>query len=51
MWQRDSLAGTLSIENIATVSAMMLAIHETEGCSASHTNIGVNPLRGLSKSG
>lgn len=47
VWQRNRLARTLSIENIPAISAMMLAVHETEGSPASHTNVGVNPLRGL----
>jgi len=38
------LARTGSTEDVSTVTAMMLAIGEGEGCSAAHAHVGVDPF-------
>ena len=42
------LARTGSTEDVSTVTAMMLAIGEGEGCSAAHAHVGVDPFWRLS---
>jgi hypothetical protein len=43
--QRDGLARTLLIEDVAAISAVVLAIGEGEGSPASHADVAVSPLR------
>ena len=44
MWERKGLAGTLGIENIATVPAVVLAVHEAKCRPASHADVRVDPF-------
>jgi hypothetical protein len=50
MREGDGLGGALLVEAVSAISTMMLAVREREGCSASHTDVRVRPLRGLMKS-
>lgn len=47
MRERNNLGGTLLVETVTTVSAMVLSVRKGEGCPASHTHVGIGPFGGL----
>lgn len=47
MRQGYRLGRALLVEHISTVAAVMFAIRESEGSTASHADVGVDPFRGL----
>lgn len=47
MWERDGFGRALSVENIATIPAVVFPIRKTECGPAAHTYVGVDPLWGL----
>lgn len=49
MGERDGLAGAGSAEDVSTVAAVVFPICEGEGRAAAHTNVGVDPFRGLQR--
>ncbi len=47
MRERKRLAGALMVKAVSAVTAMMLPVREGKGRSASHADVGINPLGGL----
>ena len=46
--QGNCLARALLVEAVTAVSAVVFAIRESKGSSASHADVGINPFRRLS---
>lgn len=44
MWERYGFGGTLLVEDISTVTAMVLSVGEGEGGPTSHANVRVAPF-------
>ena len=47
MGQGKDFAGTLLVKYVATIPAVVLPIRKAKGCSATHADIGICPLRRL----